>query len=723
MSLPGRLPLHRMCVGPVIAAVLLALGGQAARGDWRTHAGNPQHTALSAVAAQPLQVIRWSTPVDLAPPANSILIHYGSPLVTAGNTVIVPVKTGSGGGYMVEARSAQHGALLWSADTDYLLPPHNWTPSYAPTLTASNRLYFAGAGGTVYFRDSVDSPGPAAVGQRAFYGLSNYLAARASFDATVFVNTPITADSAGTIYFGFHASGGAPLGLQSGIARIDASGNGSWISAAAAAGGDAGITRVAQQAAPALSHDEQTLYVVVASAGTATNHYLVGLDPATLALKESSPGVMMRVALKDPRNGGTANANILDDSSGSPMVGPDGDVYYGVMSNPFNVRGWMLHFSADLSQTKIPGGFGWDITASVVPAAAVPSYTGSSSYLIFTKYNDYAGIDGGTGVNRMAVLDPNDTMVEPHASSNGLLVMKEILAIAGVTPDTNRLPQFPNAVKEWCINTAAVDPIGKAVLANSEDGKLYRWDLTTNTLSSIVLSAGIREAYTPTLIGPDGTIYAINHATLSAVGAMPTPSPTPSATPTCVPDANHGISGQVRYYSSGMPVAGATVLLSGGAAASTQTNAAGEYAFSGLQGCHFHVELQKLGDIDGGISTLDAAWTLQAVAGLRTLDATQRLACDVTGNGTLSTLDATQILQQRVGLLSTFPAAQTCASDWLFVPSPAAAPNQTVIQPQLAPASCRRGAIELTPLTGQATGQDFSAVLIGDCTGNWHPTP
>lgn len=712
---------QRRLVAGCVVAVLWILVGQAARGDWRTHAGNPQHTALSAVAAQPLQMIRWSTPVDLAPPANAILIHYGSPLVTAGNTVIVPVKTGSGGGYLVEARGAQDGALLWSADTDYILPPHNWTPSYAPVLTAGNRLYFAGAGGTVYFRDDVDSAGPAAVGQRAFYGLANYLAAPAGFDASVFVNTPITADSAGTIYFGFHAAGGAPLGLQSGIARIDAGGNGSWISAAAAAGGDANVVRVAQQAAPTLSNDEQTLYVVVASAGTTTSSYLVGLDPATLAPRESSPGVAMRVALKDPRNGGTANANILDDSSGSPMVGPDGDVYYGVMSNPFNVRGWMLHFSADLAQTKIPGGFGWDITASVVPAAAVPSYTGSSSYLIFTKYNDYAGVDGGTGVNRMAVLDPNDTMVEPHASSNGLLVMKEILAIAGVTPDTNRLPQFPNAVKEWCINTAAVDPIGKAVLANSEDGMLYRWDLTTNTLSSIVLSAGIREAYTPTLIGPDGTIYAINHATLSAVGAQATPSPTPSATPTCVPNANHSISGAVRYYSSGLPVSGATVRLSGGATASTQTDAAGAYAFSGLPGCHFHVELQKLGDVDGGISALDAAWTLQAVAGLRVLDADQRLACDVTGSGTLSALDATRILQERVGLLETFPAVEACASDWLFVPSPAAVPNQTVVPPLLAPAACQRGAIAFAPLAGQATGQDFSAVLIGDCTGNWQP--
>ena len=70
-------------------------------------------------------------------------------------------------------------------------------------------------------------------------------------------------------------------------------------------------------------------------------------------------------------------------------------------------------------------------------------------------------------------------------------------------------------------------------MANSEDGNLYRWDLTTNTLSQMVtLSSGIGEAYTPTVIGPDGTVYAINQAILNAVGARPASSPTPTRTPT-----------------------------------------------------------------------------------------------------------------------------------------------------------------------------------------------
>jgi hypothetical protein len=212
------------------------------------------------------------------------------------------------------------------------------------------------------------------------------------------------------------------------------------------------------------------------------------------------------------------DAYIPDDGTASPTIGPDGDVYIGVLENPFysnHVRGWMLHFDASLASQELPGAFGWDNTAGIVPSAAVPSYGGSSQYLLLTKYNHYAGT-GGDGVNKMAVLDPNTLMVDPVTGAN---VMDEVLVIAGPTPDADKLPTYPNAVREWCINTAAVDPLRRSALVNSEDGLLYRWDFATNTLSQgVVLTAGIGEAYTPTMLAPDGTVFAINDATLFAVG-------------------------------------------------------------------------------------------------------------------------------------------------------------------------------------------------------------
>ena len=69
------------------------------------------------------------------------------------------------------------------------------------------------------------------------------------------------------------------------------------------------------------------------------------------------------------------------------------------------------------------------------------------------------------------------------------------------------------------MNTGAFDPATRAMLINNEDGYLYRWDLPTNTLSErIRFNNGLGQSYTPTAVGPDGTIYAINNAVLFAVG-------------------------------------------------------------------------------------------------------------------------------------------------------------------------------------------------------------
>ena len=151
-----------------------------------------------------------------------------------------------------------------------------------------------------------------------------------------------------------------------------------------------------------------------------------------------------------------------------------------------------------------------------MPSNLVPSYNGSSSYLILVKYNNYAGQGTGNGVNKLAVLDPNASQQDEY-STTPVQVMREVLTVTGPTAEPQN--EFPNAVREWCINTAAIDPAGKSALVNSEDGVVYRWDFTTNTLTQHVrLTSGLGEAYTPTVIGADGTVFAINDATLFAVG-------------------------------------------------------------------------------------------------------------------------------------------------------------------------------------------------------------
>jgi hypothetical protein len=81
-------------------------------------------------------------------------------------------------------------------------------------------------------------------------------------------------------------------------------------------------------------------------------------------------------------------------------------------------------------------------------------------------------------------------------------------------------PNTPRGARyEWCINSIAVDPTTGSAIANNEDGHLYRWDLDTGQLTDDLRLNGPRgQAYTSTVIGPDGTSYAIQNAVLYAVG-------------------------------------------------------------------------------------------------------------------------------------------------------------------------------------------------------------
>ena len=472
---------------------------------WYGYGRDAQHTGVSAIASQIFGDISWSAAVDLAPqytPSGALLTHYGSPVVSTNNTVVIPVKTGPGGGYRIEGRDGVTGVLLWSMTTDYLTPPHNWLPPYNVLLTQQGRLYAPGAGGKLVVRASADAAS-STLATHVFYGAAAYNANPAAFNSTVAINTPVTADANGNVFFGFQVVAANPAGLVSGIARVAPDGTGIWVGAAAAAA-DAAVQKPAMNCTPALSNDGATVYIAVNTAAGAG--YLLALDSTTLAVRA-------RVALTDPNL--RTPARLSDDGTSSPVVGPDGRVFYGVLEAQFgthNGRGWLLQFDALLNPVGAPGSFGWDVSPSVIPASMVPSYTGASTYLLAQKYNNYWRAGTGDGLNRLAVLDP--TGAQADTITPGVQVMREVMTILGPTRDGNSA----NSRREWCINTMAADPARKSVLANNEDGILYRWDLSTNTLADdIRITNGLGQAYTPTLVGADGAVYAISNATLFSI--------------------------------------------------------------------------------------------------------------------------------------------------------------------------------------------------------------
>lgn len=476
------------------------------------------HQMQSPAATQPLQRVLWSRPMDLNPQysGTALLIHYGSPLITANNVIIWPTKTGATDGFRIEAHNAVTGGWIYGMSTDYSVPPGGgWIPSCGPALGPDGVLYVPAAGGTVLRRPDPEHSNTTYY-RRVFYGGSNFFNNRATYANDVKINTPLTVDARGNVWFGFRTFGTTAdrtpigsVGLLTGVAKLSASGSGQWKSVVDMTG-DSDAINVQTQSAPGVSPDGSTVYVVVRR--NSGGGYLVALNSFTLATRA-------KVRLYDPKTGN--DAIITGQSSASPMIGPDGDVYIGVLSNPHeehNGRGYLLHFDKTLTTQKPTGSFGWDITPSLVPKAMFPGYTSPSGYYLCTKYNNYAGFGTGNGRNRMAVLDPNVTTTD---FISGIPVMKEIRSILGPVTDPNNVSTtYPDAVYEWCVNATAIDPATNSALVNSEDGHLYRWDLPTNTFTQAVGLEGPRgQAYTPTVTGPTGIVYAINNGKVFAVGA------------------------------------------------------------------------------------------------------------------------------------------------------------------------------------------------------------
>jgi len=517
-----------------IAASLSA--GVFAQG-WQCYGGNAQHSGNFVGISQSAGVIKWQAPLDdnRAYYGGEVLAHYAAPMVTPSNTVVYGYRfttTVAGNpdydNWSVMARSSSSGSVVWQMITDYsaaLIYPNDWTTVFPITLfqtSASSKVrgVAAAAGaGSIMVRPNADAVNSTSTRLVFYTTLADFNKNEAAY-APIKINTPLTADLSGNLYFGYEVTGSVPSNVSAklgsgGIVKINAVTGAPTFVSVQSLTFDSSLNAPAMNAAPALTVDQNYIYVAL----TGGNPWLVKL--ATKNLSE-----VAHAQLFDPSIPG-ANSILINESSASPMIGPDGHVFMGVFGNQWREsHGWMLQFDGNLNQmtsnnTRLPvGAFGWDDTAVVVPSKIVPSYTGKASYLILTKYNNYddaASDPGADGSNHLAVLDPTSDSISTDRQSS-IPVMNEILLVLGPTK-TNDDPAHPNAVNEWCINSAAIDVNRKAAIINSEDGHMYVWRFVTNTLiESLDLAPATGEAYTETAIGPDGQLYVINNTLLFAIG-------------------------------------------------------------------------------------------------------------------------------------------------------------------------------------------------------------
>ncbi len=336
-----------------------------------------------------------------------------------------------------------------------------------------------------------------------------------------------------------------------------------------------------------------------------------------------------------------------------------------------------------------------------------------------------------------ATTTPTDTLPPPATPSFtpaptatpvpawSVSIPTDVLAMPGTTVGVPVTIAPGSGVRQFALHIT-FDPDVVAV-----QGVELSADAGTGTLDADFSSPGYL-TISAALLQPMTGGGALVDVSFTAVGACP--ASTRLALASCVLDGGAigcepnegsllvgcGVAGSIRHWFSTAPVGGAVVAMRGRQGSVTATtNELGQFGFGETTTGTWQLEPQKSGDMQGAVSALDASIVLQAAAGQEQLDAVQELACDVTGNGHVTALDAARILQLVVGRVSQLPVAQTCGSDWAFVPAPADVPNQTLIEPELTIRTCQPGGIVLDPLLGDAPEQNFTAVLFGDCSGNW----
>jgi len=286
--------------------------------------------------------------------------------------------------------------------------------------------------------------------------------------------------------------------------------------------------------------------------------------------------------------------------------------------------------------------------------------------------------------------------------------------------------------------------VGQAVVVGSGPvaGTTYLWrqvsgpsELTMGDrwASRTTVRGALAGTYEIELIAADAHGFARRDRVVVSVRAALTPSTPPvTATPTATasprftatpvgPDA----FGAVEYYASGLPVPDVEVDVvdplaapAGDPVGSVRTDLAGRFAIPELPRAEWIVGPRGSVPYPSAVTALDAAYVLQALTGDRELTAAQRLACDASGNGTLSAFDASMILQLSVGLRATLPAADRCGGAWLFDPIPEW-PGLDVYPARLDAGGCESGFYGGVGVVEPVGPLRFQAIELGDCTGSW----
>lgn len=552
-------------------------------GGWPQWGAGPAHENSSAATGQALDFMLSDivydplAPQEQADRGDELLVHYQAPLVD-GADVFMMFKSGTYSDYAhwnsqvwnVKRLTWAQGQLgeVWIVASDWEPEPvdlADWEPVFHPAVSGQT-VYAPGFGGSLLRIRRSDG-----------FDLGRVKPFGDTLDPGTFVAGPLTVDGDGNVYYNaIKLDTAAPLAsdvLGAWLVRVTADGTSSMVDYAtlvpdAPAAGDAcegtfssidlpwppapdavvpsapsscGSQRPGLNVAPAVAADG-TLYTISRAHRNDRYGYLVAVN-ANLTPKWHAS---LRGLLDDgcnvliPPNGSSGGCRtgattgvdpatnkpgagrVLDESSASPTIAPDGSILYGAYTRYNYDSGHLMKFS--------PAGgyvgsypFGWDLTPSI--------RRHDGTYSIVLKENHY---DSGSYCGSDATLCgiPRSTATPDDPEQYLIAQLDPALNVEWKFKSTNtdscaRQPDGSlqcvsdhPAGFEWCINAAAIDADG-TVFANSEDGNLYAISQGGTVATRRFLQLALGAAYTPLALGDDGLIYTQNFGHLFVVGAPP----------------------------------------------------------------------------------------------------------------------------------------------------------------------------------------------------------
>ena len=564
---------------PVLALVLLLLA-PSLYADWLQWGRNAQHEGRSTARAQKLERILAQATVDpfaaqsTAGFTGSLLVHYQAPLID-GDDLYLVLKSGQFTGriqresqiWNVRNLRWQGNELVerWRFASDWKPVPHpitgpgpSWEPVYHAALS-DDAVWAPGAGGTM-FKISRDT-GQAIARFNPFD----------TIDSSIFVTGPPVIDASGNVFYNtirlapalawtvdvvnawlvkIAADGtvtkatfesitpGAPARnaqctTQFARAELPWPPSPDAVAPTTTCGGQ----RPGVNVGPAVARDG-TVYTISRAHLNERWGNLVAVNPDltpkwvaslrnrmadgcnVLLPPNGTPGGCRAGATTgvNPLDNQLGSGTVVDNSTSSPVVAPDGRILYGALTRYNYLQGHLMMFEPD-GRYVDSYSFGWDITPAI--------YEHDGTYSIVLKENQYPATSYcddiqfcpiGLGIYSrekylLTQLDRSLRVEWQYQNQNNQSCDR-------ADDGTIHCEQTERNGFEWCVNAVAVDRDG-VVYANSEDGNVYAIGQGGVFKERMFLRSALFSAYTPLAIGGDGRIYTQNAGTMFVIGETP----------------------------------------------------------------------------------------------------------------------------------------------------------------------------------------------------------